>query len=174
MDKKEILEKVDFDLERAKSIYNWLNEDRDIDHIPSENCTCVHDEITAYEDKTGGKWVRVKIFDEDFLIAPTDYSESRTLKNRFALEEAKKEMAYIGLSMWTKKQVLLAIAYSNKINQKLNEIGGSVLESEYWTDTESDEFYAWCVSFKANGMACLSMATDMAVRPIFNLSKRKE
>ena len=61
--------------------------------------------ISTHIDENGGKWVRVKVLDEDFLIADRDYTEGDT--NEFKWQDAMDAMAKIGRSMWTKKQILI-------------------------------------------------------------------
>lgn len=67
MNKLEILEKVGFDLEKAKAIHQWLNEGMAAQ--PAAQTAATPDGISIHTDENGEKWVRVKILDEDFLIA---------------------------------------------------------------------------------------------------------
>ena len=119
--------------------------------------------ISTHIDENGGKWVRVKMLDEDFLIADRDYTEGDT--NEFKWQDAMDAMAKIGRSMWTKKQMHIVAAFIDKINAKLKEIGGEVLDGFYWSSTEYSSRLAWYVYFSSGYIYFNSKYGSFYVRP---------
>lgn len=142
MNRLEILEKVGFDLEKAKAIHQWLNEGTAAQ--PAAQTDSTPDGITIV-DRDGEKWVRVKVLDEDFLIAAHDYTEGG--KDEFEWQDAMDAMAKIGRTMWNKKQMTIAAAFKDEINAKLKDIDGDLLDGYYWSSTESNSYNAWLVYF---------------------------
>ena len=163
MNKLEILEKVGFDLEKAKAIHQWLNEGMAAQ--PAAQTAATPDGISIHTDENGEKWVRVKILDEDFLIAAHDYKEGET--DEFKWQDAMYAMAKIGRAMWTKKQMHFVAACIEEINTKLKEIGGEELGGYYWSSTEYSSNYAWYVAFSDGYINTYYYGkyTSLAVRP---------
>lgn len=161
MNKLEILEKVGFDLEKAKAIHQWLNEGTAAQ--PAAQTAATPDGISIHTDENGEKWVRVKILDEDFLIAAHDYKEGKT--DEFMWQDAMDAMAKIGRTMWTKKQMYLIAAYRDEINEKMREIGGEELEGYYWSSTEYSSSNAWTVYFSSGYIYSGNKSNSLYVRP---------
>lgn len=167
MNKLEIIEKVGFDLEKAKAIHQWLNEGTDAQ--PAAQTAATPDGISIHTGENGEKWVRVKILGEDFLIAAHDYKEGEI--DEFKWQYAMDAMAKIGRAMWTKKQMNLVTAYKDEINAKLKEIGGDELKGSYWSSTDYSSSYAWSVYFSDGDIYLNYRCSSLAVRPCAALIK---
>lgn len=159
MDKIEILEKVGFDLDKAKAVHQWLNDTTT--EQPAQPAT--QDGISVHTDCNGEKWVRVNIGDEDFLIAARDHADGD--KKEFEWREAMDAMKKIGCSMWTKKQAHIVAAYIDEVNAKLREIDGEELDGGYWSSTESSQTSAWTVGFSSGGIYSVGKYYSLIVRP---------
>lgn len=159
MDKIEILEKVGFDLDKAKAVHQWLNDTTT--EQPAQPAT--QDGISVHTDGKGEKWVRVNICDEDFLIAARDYADGD--KKEFEWQEAMDAMKKIGCSMWTKKQAYIVAAYIDEVNAKLREIYGEELASLYWSSTEGSQTLAWTVGFSSGAIYAYNKCLSLIVRP---------
>ena len=77
MKKEEILEKVGFDLDKAKQIYAWLTETTTTPAVNENNTICPTDIVTAYEHD-GAKYVRVHVGKYDFCIDLHDADKEMT------------------------------------------------------------------------------------------------
>ena len=115
------------------------------------------DGISIHADSDGVKWVRVKIFDEDFLIAAKDYEEEG--ETYFSWNKA------VEIGTFSKKQAYLIAAYKDEINKLLEEIGGDPLASDYWSSTEYSAYLAWGVNFSNGGVYSGSKCSSFVVRP---------
>ena len=164
MNKQEILERVNFDLDKAKAVHQWLTEGETAQSAaqPTTDGTDP-DGISIHADENGEKWVRVKIHDEDFLVAAHDYKEDET--DEFKWQDAMDAMSKIGRKMWTKKQMHLVAAYIDEINAKLIEIGGEELDGHYWSSTEYNSSSAWYVNFSYGFIYYYSKYDSFIVRP---------
>ena len=125
MKKEEILKQVNFDLNKAKQIHQWLNEAPEDGTQAAETRKPVS--IHHGEDgKPDG--IRVCAIDEDFIIA---------LHDEFDGEDVNYEKAST-VSLFTEKQVYLYYYYLDDINRLMEEAGGEPLDDAwYWTKTPS-------------------------------------
>lgn len=121
------------------------------------------DGISIYTDKNGEQWVRVKVLDEDFLIAAHKYTEVK--KDEFEWQEAMDAMKDIGRTIWNKKQMTIVTAFKDEVNAKLKEIGGDPLDGYYWSSTEYGSYYAWLVFFSNGSIDNFNKAYSWYVRP---------
>ena len=128
----------------------WLEKHGDTAETP----------VVSIAERDGQQWVRVKVGDEDFLIAAHDYKEDG--KDKFTLEEAYK------IGTFSKKQAHIVCAFLAEINGKLRKIGGDELKGYYWSSTEYNGTFAWYVNFSSGGIngypygKCITRA----VRPV--------
>lgn len=159
MDKIEILEKVGFDLDKAKAVHQWLNDTTT--EQPAQPAT--QDCISIHTDGNGEKWVRVNVFDQDFLIAAHDYTIGD--ETEFEWQKAMDAMRKIGCSMLNKKQAYIVAAYIGGINAKLREIGGESLNGCYWCSTEYSNTIAWYFDFLFEYIANCDKYDLFFVRP---------
>ena len=127
------------------------------------------DGISVYTDGNGEKWVRVKIYDEDFLIAAHNLDNGKEYK----WQEAMNRLEEVGKKTFNKKQMYLIAAYIDQINKKLEEIGGDKLEGYYWSSTECNSLSAWRVYFadgRIDSYGYYYKSYEMYVRPVAALN----
>lgn len=122
------------------------------------------DSISIHTDCEGVKWVRVKIFDEDFFIAAKDYEEEGEIY--FSWKKA------VEIGTFSKKQAYLIAAYKEEINKLLEEIGGDPLASGYWSSTEGSSGNAWYVYFGSGYVIADSKYNSYVVRPCIQIIKK--
>ena len=128
MNKEEILKQVNFDLEKAKAIHEWLTADTDQKpiNLPPIGVTAPVSIHHGEDGKPDG--IRVCALDEDFIIA---------LHDEFDGEDVNYEKAST-VSLFTEKQVYLYYYYLDDINRLMEEAGGEPLDDVwYWTKTPS-------------------------------------
>ena len=118
--------------------------------------------FVSIAEKDGQQWVRVRVGDEDFLIASHDYKKDG--KDKFTWEEACK------IETANKKQWLIIAAFKEQINSKLKEIGGDVISNkDYWSVQEYNADYAWCY-YGGGGLVSISnKRNSVTVRPVLAL-----
>ena len=118
--------------------------------------------FVSITEKDGQQWVRVRVGDEDFLIASHDYKKDG--KDKFTWEEACK------IETANKKQWLIIAAFKEQINSKLKEIGGDVISNkDYWSVQEYNADYAWCY-YGGGGLVSISnKRNSVTVRPVLAL-----
>jgi hypothetical protein len=100
----------------------------------------LNDGITLVE-KDGLKWVRVKIYDEDFMLAVNDFEKDG--KTEFEWQEAMYAVDEVGLTMPNFKQWSLVMAYKDEINRQMQEAGGEPLTGNYWSVARYNSYNAW-------------------------------
>lgn len=128
MNKEEILKQVNFDLEKAKAIHEWLTADTDQKpiNLPPIGVTAPVSIHHGEDGKPDG--IRVCALDEDFIIA---------LHDEFDGEDVNYEKAST-VSLFTEKQVYLYYYYLDDIKRLMEEAGGEPLDDAwYWTKTPS-------------------------------------
>lgn len=135
MKKEEILSKVGFDIDKAKAIYEWLNDDKkeiacNVHPNPVVEPVSIH-----YGNDGNPDGVRVCIADEDFIIVLHDAFDGK--------EVEWLEIEKSGIKTFTKKQAALLIAYLDEVNEALVNAGGEKLERWYWTVSEYYAYTAW-------------------------------
>lgn len=143
MNKEEILKQVNFDLEKAKAIHEWLTADTDQKpiNLPPIGVTAPVSIHHGEDGKPDG--IRVCALDEDFIIA---------LHDEFDGEDVNYEKAST-VSLFTEKQVYLYYYYLDDINRLMEEAGGEPLDDVwYWTKTPSaSSVYNQLVFYGAGG-----------------------
>lgn len=122
MKKEEILKQVNFDLNKAKQIHQWLNE------APEDGAQAAETRkpVSIHYDEDGNPdGILIQTLDEAFILALHDEGEM----------DYKKAKAY---ELPTAKQAHIYGAYLDEINEALDEAGGDRLEEDwYWTKTPS-------------------------------------
>ena len=155
MKKEEILNKVGFDVDKAKAIYEWLNDDK-----KEIACNAQQNPVVDihYDNDGNPDGVRVCIADEDFIIGLHDAFDGK--------EVEWIEIEKSGIKTFTKKQAVLLIAYLDEVNEALVNVGGEKLERWYWTMSEYVARYAWLFG-GANGALSYSIKYgSYGVRPV--------
>lgn len=158
MKKEEILSKVGFDIDKAKAIYEWLNDDKkeiacNVHPNPVVEPVSIH-----YGNDGNPDGVRVCIADEDFIIGLHDSFDGK--------EVEWLEIEKSGIKTFTKKQAALLIAYLDEVNEALVNAGGEKLERWYWTMSEYAAFSAWFFYGTTGTLNLNDKYTDNGVRPV--------
>ncbi len=122
MKKEEILKQVNFDLNKAKQIHQWLNEAPEGGAQAAET----RKPVSIHYDEDGNPdGILIQTLDEAFILALHDEGEM----------DYEKAKAY---ELPTAKQAHIYGAYLDEINEALDEAGGDRLEEDwYWTKTPS-------------------------------------
>lgn len=122
MKKEEILKQVNFDLNKAKQIHQWLNE------APEDGARAAETRKPVsihYNEDGNPDGILIQTLDEAFILALHDEGEM----------DYEKAKAY---ELPTAKQAHIYGAYLDEINEALDEAGGDRLEEDwYWTKTPS-------------------------------------
>ena len=139
MNKEEILKQVNFDIEKAKAIHEWLTADTDQKpiNLPPIGVTAPVSIHHGEDGKPDG--IRVCALDEDFIIA---------LHDEFDGEDVNFEKAST-VSLFTDKQVYLYYYYLDDINRLMEEAGGEPIDDVwYWTKTKSAAYVGTQLIFR--------------------------
>ena len=99
------------------------------------------DGITLVE-QDGLKWVRIKIFDEDFMLC-TKNLVGEDGKKEFQWQEAVDETEKRGWTMPNKKQWDLVDAYREQIDKLIEKADGDSLNDWFWSVARYGSYYAW-------------------------------
>ena len=158
--KIQILEKVDYDLDKAKAIWDWAcTEDAGQSANPNKNCPFV-----SIHEQDGMKGVRLCVADVDIFIEAQDLDNGKEFEWQKAMDRLKK----LGKSTFSKHEGYFIAAFIDEINEKLREIGGKELDKAYWSTTEYLSYLAWYVSLGSGGVYIISLgkSNSYAVRPV--------
>ena len=133
--------------------------------IINDNSNGIH----MYTDADGNRYVRVKMNGEDFCIASHDYTKDE--KVWFSWDDAMKSLKNIGMTTFTKKQVIIYNNNRNEINNIFKEIGGDKLKDNwYWTSTEYDVVHVWVYNAASEYINAGGNKNEAhSVRPVLNL-----
>ena len=132
MKKEEILNKVNFDLAKAKAIYEWLNGDS---HCVESQTKEV---VTPFVDENGKKWVHICAGKFDFLLDINDLAEDELNWN-----DARKLAEDNGMYLSPKHEWGLIEAFREDVDAVIEELGGTPLHDWYWTGDEYIAVNAW-------------------------------
>lgn len=156
--KIQILEKVDYDLDKAKAIWDWAcTEDAGQSANPNKNCPFV-----SIHEQDGMKGVRLCVDDVDIFIEAQDLDNGKEFEWQKAMDRLKK----LGKSTFSKHEGYFIAAFIDEINEKLREIGGKELDEAYWSSTEYYSTGAWYVYFSTGGVGYNSKSGSFVVRPV--------
>ena len=156
--KIQILEKVDYDLDKAKAIWDWAcTEDAGQSANPNKNCPFV-----SIHEQDGMKGVRLCVDDVDIFIEAQDLDNGKEFEWQKAMDRLKK----LGKSTFSKHEGYFIAAFIDEINEKLREIGGKELDEAYWSSTEYYSTGAWHVNFSSGGVDGYSKSSSFVVRPV--------
>lgn len=156
--KIQILEKVDYDLDKAKAIWDWAcTEDAGQSANPNKNCPFV-----SIHEQDGMKGVRLCVADVDIFIEAQDLDNGKEFEWQKAMDRLKE----LGKSIFSKQEGYFIAAFIDEINEKLREIGGKELDEAYWSSTEYLSEYAWRVDFSSGGVYVSDKYGSFVVRPV--------
>jgi hypothetical protein len=157
--KIQILEKVDYDLDKAKAIWDWAcTEDAGQSANPNKNCPFV-----SIHEQDGMKGVRLCVADVDIFIEAQDLDNGKEFEWQKAMDSLKK----LGKSTFSKHEGYFIAAFIDEINEKLREIGGKELDKTYWSSTKYGSNNAWYVNFSSGYVDInLYKSNSFVVRPV--------
>lgn len=156
--KIQILEKVDYDLDKAKAIWDWAcTEDAGQSANPNKNCPFV-----SIHEQDGMKGVRLCVADVDIFIEAQDLDNGKEFEWQKAMDRLKK----LGKSTFSKHEGYFIAAFIDEINEKLREIDGEELYQVYWSSTEYFSSVAWYVVFSSGYVSIDLKSNSFVVRPV--------
>jgi len=156
--KIQILEKVDYNLDKAKAIWDWAcTEDAWADYNPNKNCPFV-----SIHEQDGMKGVRLCVADVDIFIESQDLDNGKEFKWQKAMDRLKK----LNKRTFSKHEGYFIAAFIDEINEKLREIGGKKLDRAYWSSTEFSSGGAWSVNFSSGNVYNYSKCNSYVVRTV--------
>lgn len=176
MTKEEILEKANFDINKAKAMYEWLNSGETAKESTTTNQEAII-EVYHYGKFDG---VRVQTLGEDFIIGLHDLDDG---KSNFSYNDAMSSLKEHNMTTFNRKQSLLVCFYLDEINDKLKEAGGEAFSDDWYTTNElyipkekrsSADYYpsnCWCFN---GAKGCIYYYTQRCepyfhCRPVMNL-----
>lgn len=172
MRKEEILQKVNYDIDKAKAIFEWLNEGNKTSASNQDAIIEVHE-----------KGVRVQALGEDFVISLHDLDNG---KNNFRYEDAMSRLDELDMATFNRKQAAIICIYLDQINDKLIEAGGDQFAEEWYITNElyipkeersSADYNVGYTWFFNSSLGCIDCSDwDLEAfrcRPIINLEKQK-
>jgi len=122
------------------------------------------DGITLVE-QDGLKWVRIKIFDEDFMLC-TKNLVGEDGKKEFKWQEAVDETEKRGWTMPNKKQWDLVDAYREQIDKLIEEAGGDSLNDWFWSVARYSSISAWFYYGTHGILGYNYLSNTYSVRPL--------
>lgn len=122
------------------------------------------DEITLVE-QDGLKWVRIKIFDEDFMLC-TKNLVGEDGKKEFKWQEAVDETEKRGWTMPNKKQWDLVDAYREQIDKLIEEADGDSLNDWFWSVARYGSDSAWFYYGNNGNLSSDNLYYAFSVRPL--------
>ena len=135
MTKEEILNRVDFDIDKAKAIYEWMNDNKKED-------ACIHQEdstitpVSIHYDNDGNPdGVRVCIGCEDFIIELHDAFDGEGVE--------WNEIEKSGKNTFSFRQACFVCAHYKEINEALVEAGGDPFQDHWYWTNETAEYTAY-------------------------------
>ena len=122
--------------------------------------------ITPYFEDGAFAGVRVRIGDEDFVIAPRDYQYGKAMAWLNAMNALKVD----GLSTFNYRQICLTMAYREEIDKVLEDNGGDKL-NRCWIREEYAYSYALLYHSYHGFLDSCHKSYIFTVRPIKNLKE---
>lgn len=122
--------------------------------------------ISPYFENGTFTGVRVRIGDEDFVIAPNDYNYGE----RMTWYDAMDTLKYNNLDTWNYRQICLTMAYRKEIDQTLVDNGGDRL-NWCWIREEYAPSHALLYRSYPGFLESCHKSFIFTVRPIKNLKE---
>ncbi len=128
--KKDIKERIKSMIGELQDIYEQLDAEN-AGTASNQDQDTAPEGISLFE-QDGKTWIRVKIFDEDFLLDTKDMTDEKGNKEftwHEAMDEAKKQ----GYELMSRKQGALVSAYLEEVKKVNEQAHGDSLDNLYWT-----------------------------------------
>ena len=136
--------------------------------IREERCLCLETidrdicPVSLFE-QDGKTWIRVKTFDEDFLLDTKDMTDEKGNKE-FTWQEAMDEAKRQGYELMSRKQGALVSAYLEEVKKINEQAHGDSLDNPYWTGARYNSISAW-LYYYVNGRSTFgTLFTDFYAR----------
>lgn len=139
MTKEEILNKVGFDLDKAKAVYEWLNDDKKEDACTNQADSAITPVSIHYDINGKPDGVRVCVADEDFIIELHDAFDGEGVE--------WNEIENSGKNTFSFRQACIVCAYYKEINEALVEAGGDPFQDHWYWTNETVECYAYAARY---------------------------
>ena len=123
--------------------------------------------ITPYFEDGKFAGVRVIIRNEDFVIAPNNYTNGK----KMTLQNAKDAIKTENLDTWNYRQVCLTMAYREEIDKVLKDNGGDKLNRLYWVNDMYGSL-TYCYDGELGILDYMSYDDTYYIRPIKNLKAK--
>ena len=142
--------------------------------IREEKCLCLETidrdicPVSLYE-QDGKTWIRIKTFDEDFLLDTKDMTDKNGNKE-FTWQEAMDEAKRQGYELMSHKQGALVSAYLEEVKKINEQAHGDSLDNPYWTGARYGSYRAWCYTYgdgrSRNYFLCIDFYARLLAYPI--------
>lgn len=121
--------------------------------------------VSIYELPDGKKVIRVRTYDEDFLLDPKHIDNGKWYK----FDEAMERLKELGLTTFNKKQACIISTYHEEIDAAIEVLDGDKLEWE-WSLSEYSPFRAWWYFSVCGTVNHKDKDNKSKVRPIYKLN----
>lgn len=115
-------------------------------------------------EKDGQKWVRVKVYGHDFLLALHDIEINGN--TNFNWEEACDAAKSLGYTLPSKKQWELVEVYRDEIEKVIVENGGARFSGVYWSVARFYSYHAWFYSSGCGRLIYYDLSNGLTARPL--------
>ena len=138
--KKDIKERIKSMIGELQDIYEQLDAEN-AGTASNQDQDTAPEGISLFE-QDGKTWIRVKIFDEDFLLDTKDMTDEKGNKE-FTWQEAMDEAKRQGYELMSRKQGAIVSAYIEDVKKINEQAHGDSLDNPYWTGARYNSIYAW-------------------------------
>ena len=142
--KKDIKERIKSMIGELQDIYEQLDAEN-AGTASSQDQDTAPEGISLFE-QDGKTWIRVKIFDEDFLLDTKDMTAEKGNKE-FTWQEAMDEAKRHGYELMSRKQGAIVSAYLEEVKKINEQAHGDSLDNPYWTGARYFSDYAWFYNY---------------------------
>jgi len=139
--KKDIKERIKSMIGELQDIYEQLDSENAGTAASSQDQDTAPEGISLYE-QDGKTWIRIKTFDEDFLLDTKDMTDEKGNKE-FTWQEAMDEAKRQGYELMSRKQGALVSAYLEEVKKINEQAHGDSLDNPYWTGARYTSDGAW-------------------------------
>ena len=138
--KKDIKERIKSMIGELQDIYEQLDAEN-AGTASNQDQDTAPEGISLFE-QDGKTWIRVKIFDEDFLLDTKDMIDENGNKE-FTWQEAMDEAKRQGYELMSRKQGAIVSAYLEEVKKINEQAHGDSLDNPYWTGARYYSNHAW-------------------------------